>query len=257
MVQKLDWYLICCNLGRQRANKMKTKTSSTKVPTPFSLRQSAGRSFPLAPTLVAAAFIACSLLQTRADTIALSFTGGSLRGVNATNPVFGWAFALGSGVTVTQLGLWDEGNDGFNTSHTVAIWTSAGTLLAQATIPSGTSGTLIDGFRYVSIAALDLTAGDYTIGEQSSTFLTTDNHVVGANSITTASGVTYDGSRSDFFPFGGFGFPAGDIFNEPRSYFGPNFQFTGGVPTPDSGSTVSLLGCAFLGLAALRRKLSC
>jgi hypothetical protein len=26
---------------------------------------------------------------------------------------------------------------------------------------------------------------------------------------------------------------------------------------PDSGSTVSLLGCALLGLAALRRKLSC
>jgi len=30
-----------------------------------------------------------------------------------------------------------------------------------------------------------------------------------------------------------------------------------GVPTPDGGSTVSLLGCALLGLAALRRKLGC
>jgi hypothetical protein len=31
-----------------------------------------------------------------------------------------------------------------------------------------------------------------------------------------------------------------------------------GVPgVPDGGSTVSLLGCALLGLAALRRKLSC
>jgi hypothetical protein len=31
-----------------------------------------------------------------------------------------------------------------------------------------------------------------------------------------------------------------------------------GVPNvPDGGSTVSLLGCALLGLAALRRKLSC
>ena len=31
-----------------------------------------------------------------------------------------------------------------------------------------------------------------------------------------------------------------------------------GVPgVPDGGSTVALLGCALLGLAALRRKLSC
>jgi hypothetical protein len=30
-----------------------------------------------------------------------------------------------------------------------------------------------------------------------------------------------------------------------------------GVPVPDSGSTVSLVGCALFGVAALRRKLSC
>jgi hypothetical protein len=40
----------------------------------------------------------------------------------------------------------------------------------------------------------------------------------------------------------------------------PNQNFTlqiGGAGVPDSGSTVSLLGCALLGLAAFRRKLSC
>ena len=39
-----------------------------------------------------------------------------------------------------------------------------------------------------------------------------------------------------------------------------NQNFTliiGGVGVPDGGSTVSLLGCALLGLVALRRKLSC
>ena len=39
-----------------------------------------------------------------------------------------------------------------------------------------------------------------------------------------------------------------------------NQNFTliiGGAGVPDGGSTVSLLGCALLGLAALRRKLSC
>jgi VPDSG-CTERM motif len=40
----------------------------------------------------------------------------------------------------------------------------------------------------------------------------------------------------------------------------PNQNFTliiGGAGVPDGGTTVSLLGCALLGLAALRRKLSC
>jgi len=40
----------------------------------------------------------------------------------------------------------------------------------------------------------------------------------------------------------------------------PNQNFTliiGGAGVPDGGSTVSLLACALLGLAALRRKLSC
>jgi hypothetical protein len=41
---------------------------------------------------------------------------------------------------------------------------------------------------------------------------------------------------------------------------GPNQNFTliiGRAGVPDGGSTVSLLSCALLGLAALRRKLSC
>ena len=41
---------------------------------------------------------------------------------------------------------------------------------------------------------------------------------------------------------------------------GANQNFTliiGGAGVPDGGTTVSLLGCALLGLAAVRRKLSC
>jgi hypothetical protein len=62
-------------------------------------------------------------------------------------------------------------------------------------------------------------------------------------------GLIYNGSRSRL----GFAFPQGNSFGNVNSYFGPNFQFT--VPTPDSGLTVSLLGLALLGLAAVRRKL--
>src|SRR6266487_2786121 len=90
---------------------------------------------------IAVLLIAFYPLQTRADTIALSFTGGDRTGSN-NSPTVGWAFTLSSQVSVTQLGLFDFDGNGFDTSHIVAIWTSTGTLLEQVTIPSGTSGTL-------------------------------------------------------------------------------------------------------------------
>jgi protein with PEP-CTERM/exosortase system signal len=135
-------------------------------------------------------------------------------------------------------------------SHAVTIWTSTGTQLVQATIPAGTGATLIDGFRYVSIAPFTLAAGTYTSG---GFYGIPSDGVVTDNSITSASGVSYVGSRSG----DGFTFPSGNLFGFDNSYFGPNFDFTTGVPTPDSGSTVSLLGCALLGLVALRHKLGC
>jgi protein with PEP-CTERM/exosortase system signal len=205
----------------------------------------------LAGSLFAVALVAWSPLQTRADTIAFSVssTASIAFGDNTT---LGYAFTVSSPVTVTNLGLFDFGNDGLNTSHAVTIWTSTGTQLLQVTIPAGTGATLTDGFRYVSIAPFLLVSGTYTIG---GFYAGDSDSSLDAASITSASGLSYLGSRSAF----GFTFPSGDAISVVNSYFGPNFQFiTGvGVPTPDSGSTVSLLGFALLGLAAVRRKLSC
>jgi hypothetical protein len=213
---------------------MKTKISFKKVPTPFSLRQSASRSFPLAPTLVTVALIAFCPLQTRADMIALNSTTSGAQ-FSSGNSTKGWAFTISSPVLVTQLGLWDQGNNGLNASHVVTIWTSTGTLMAQTTIPSGTGATLIDGFRYVSITSILLPAGSYTIGGFYGRL--DDRFAIHPSTITTASGVTYNGSRSR----SGFAFPSGNFFGNVNSYFGPNFQFTTAVATPDSGSTWVLL----------------
>jgi hypothetical protein len=207
------------------------------------------RSIPC--SLFAIALMAWSPLQTRADTIAFSISGGGLFRT-AVDGTFGYSFTLSSAVTVTHLGLFDFGNDGLITSHAVTIWTSTGTQLIQTTIPAGTGGTLLDGFRYVSIAPLTLTAGTYTIGGFYAA-LSEDRFLSFVPSITGASGVSYGGSRSA----DGFVFPIGNVFGFPNGWFGPNFEFTTGVPTPDSGSTVSLLGFGLLGLAALRRKLGC
>jgi hypothetical protein len=206
----------------------------------------------LVGSLFAVALMASSPLQTRADTIALSFTpsGQTFFGGAGSDNV-GWGFSLSGSALVTQLGFWDENGDGLGQSHVVTIYNSSGTVLLQATIPMGTSGTLINGFRYVSVPSLTLTAGTYTIAGVLSAF-GSDVASVSSAAISTAPGVTYAGSRATV----GNGFPSTDAFNLPNSYFGPNFQFT--TPgVPDSGSTVSLLGFGLLGLAALRRKLSC
>jgi hypothetical protein len=207
----------------------------------------------LVSLLFAVALMAWSPVQTRADTIALSFTpSGQTFFGGAGSDTVGWGFSLSAPVLVTELGFWDENGDGLGQSHLVTIWSSSGTQLAQATIPAGTSGTLVDGFRYLTLTTpISLAAGNYTIGALLSAF-GSDVASVSSSAISTTPGVTYAGSRA----IEGNAFPTNDAFNLPNSYFGPNFQFTtAGVP--DSGSTVSLLGCALLGLAALRRKLSC
>src|SRR5437868_12689422 len=98
----------------------------------------------------AAAFMALCSIQTRADTIALSFTGG-LPALATQSQTAGWGFSLSNPILLTQLGLWDRFDNGLVESHVVTIWTSTGTELAQATIPAGTSATLTDDFRYVSL----------------------------------------------------------------------------------------------------------
>jgi len=190
-------------------------------------------------SLFALALIACCPLKTRANTIALGFTGGTSFTFGADVTV-GLAFTLSSPVLVTDLGLWDFNNDGLSTSHVVTIWTtSTGTQEAQGTIPSGTGATLTSGFRYVSIVPVLLPAGSYTIG---GFYSSASDAVAIQGLVLAASGLTYDGTRSGL----GFAFPAGDAFGRPLNYFGPNFQFTT-APTPDSGSTWTLL---LLGVAA-------
>jgi hypothetical protein len=93
----------------------------------------------------------------------------------------------------------------------------------------------MDGFRYVSITSVLLPAGSYTIGGFYGRL--SDQFAIHPSTITTASGVTYNGSRSA----PGFAFPPDYFFGNVNSYFGPNFQFTTAVAIPDSGSTWALL----------------
>ncbi|PYK29980.1 MAG: hypothetical protein DME57_08420 [Verrucomicrobia bacterium] len=180
-----------------------------------------------------------------AQTPALSVSGGGLFG--ATTGTFGWSFTLSSTISVTDLGYFDFGGNGLNEAHDVGIWTSTGTLMVSATVPAGTAGTLVGDFRYVLVSPTLLAPGDYVIGgfESGSSG---DPVEVQASTITTASMITYDGSRST--AGAALTFPSGDASANGNSYFGPNFEFTA-VPEP---TTIGLLLFGGLGLCRFARK---
>jgi hypothetical protein len=161
--------------------------------------------------------------STRADTVALSFTGGFNDGF--FNTISGWGFSLSSPVVLTNLGVFDLDNiSGLDSPHIVTVWTSTGTQLVQTTVPVGTSSTLIDGFRYVAVPPTLLPAGDYIIGAAFPA--NNPDRVMYRTTATTASGVTYNGTYIGFW----------DGVSPPQipqpngtlndGFFGPNFQFT-------------------------------
>ncbi len=187
----------------------------------------------------------------RANTVALDFTGGNLLGVN--NGTAGWTFSLSSAVLVTDLGLWDQASKNFTVAHQVTIWENT-SMTAVATALVDNSGTFVassvDGFRYVSVTPTLLGPGNYTIGAYYENI--NDRIISGAATITTASQVTYNGSRLA----SGFNFPPGDDGNLPNSYFGPNFQFTtdlNGNGVPEGGSTLFFMLASLAVLVVARR----
>ena len=74
---------------------------------------------------------------------------------------FGFYVPSGGSTTVNALGFWDESGTGLQENHIVALYQYAGSgsaynLMTSVTIPAGTVAPLIDGYRWVSIPALNL-----------------------------------------------------------------------------------------------------
>lgn len=73
--------------------------------------------------------------------------------------VEGWEFQTTMAITVSALGAYDFELDGMEFPTPVGLFDSSCQLVASATVPAGTSAALIEGFRYVGIAPVTLTAG--------------------------------------------------------------------------------------------------
>lgn len=176
-----------------------------------------------------------------AQTPALTATGG--RTFDGDGPwTLGWSFTVDSTITVTGLGAYDLGGDGFAAAHAVGLWDASQNLLASTSVDS--SGQLIDGFRYAGISALTLTPGTYFVG--AADLGTGDGYLLEASTVTIA-GVTF--LNSQFASGGGLLFPASA--GVPGSYFGGNF-LVGEIPEPGTWAMM-IAGFGLVGFAARRR----
>lgn len=207
--------------------------------------------------LLAVSLLSLIPLQSRADTIALTFSNASGSGI-AKDTELGWSFSLSTNVLVTQLGSFDGPNgafgnpngDGLQSNQLVTIWTSTGTMVTSATVLAG-GGTLDSDFRFVSIAPTLLTAGNYVISNYYDPNNLDRNTEFNAT-VNTAPGVTYGDARGP--SSGGHAFPT-FVFSG-NGIWGPNFQFVAAPPNgngvPEAGSSWILLALSLGGTFGLR-----
>ncbi len=191
----------------------------------------------------------------------------------------GWSFSVGAqDQEVDALGIYDAGQDGLEDAHAVGLWTSSGTLLAQATVPSGTAGMLVGSYRYTAIAPLTLTAGQtYVVGTYFGPVPDQCGSACGdvllySGSETYASGIAFLQARQTLSIAGGgpLAFPNVNA-GVPEGVFGPNFllavpltrviglsavnldfgPITVGQPSPTQTVTVSNTGTDALSIGTL------
>ena len=187
----------------------------------------------------------------KASSIAASISRNRGDDLNSDANV-GWQFTVRTPIIVTDLGVWDglrvsgaagggstPAGGGLGEAHTVTIWRANGTAVAQATVPAGTAGTLVDVFRYVSLPEpVTLPVGIYTISAYyAGNTATPDSDAFLADPIITAPELSYDAGMYWF----GAGSPAPNSSDGSSGYFGPNFQFQDAAPTPPPDASQSML----------------
>jgi hypothetical protein len=205
--------------------------------------------------LLASVLLLASLSRSRADTPALTATGGTdITGRDATQ---GWVFTLSLPLLVTSLGVYDGPSgasgtigDGLAAPHKISIWLNGTTTaLASATVPTGTATTLDGAFRYVSITPTLLPVGTYIIGGYyPDTPFALDVVKQGAT-FSTGPAITYTDSASA----GEDGVPPPANFPGRAGFFGPNFEFLS-VPEGHTSALLLLGAGVFFAMRAYNRR---
>jgi hypothetical protein len=201
--------------------------------------------------LVSTLFFSFSSLA-KADTVALTSVTGGVLATSGTDQLYGWIFTANAPISVTSLGVFDNGGDGLSISHDVGIFDdTTQTLLGSTTVPAGTGGTLIGGFRYESVSPFSLTQGDSYVIVMTMPEQNTDYQTIQATSETTASQITYVDSA--FGESSTLAFPSvTGAFAQ--GIFGPNFTFVSAAATTPEPSSIVLLSTGVLSMAGFARR---
>jgi len=190
-----------------------------------------------------------------ADISALTSFSGGVNATAGSDQLYGWVFTVNAPITVTALGVYDYTGTGLSISHDVGIFDQSDqSLLGSTTVPAGTAGTLIDGFRYESITPFSLTQGDTYVIAMTMPENNADLQSISNTSVSTASQITWVTSAFDTGSSLAFPNPGNNgSFSE--GMFGPNFTFqTTTAVTPEPSYGVLGLGLtALLGFGIARR----
>ena len=183
-------------------------------------------------------------------------SGGFQNSNYGSNITLGWGFTLTEAVTITDLGYFD-GDTGLTDPHPVGIWNSIGNLLAEATVPAGTTAALVSGFRFVPITPVALNPGAYSIGGYANS-TSPDEFRFEVSSVSTVAGLSF-GLANLYTQADSLAQPTtkADAFSQ-DGYFGPDFLVSGpvaGVPEPGTIG-VSLVGLAVVIGFGVRRRCS-
>ena len=179
---------------------------------------------------------------------------GNPQNVFSNGPyMMGYEFIATTWGSVTALGAYDDEGDGFATgSHTVGLWTLAGTLLATSAVDN--SDALLGHFRYRDlITPITLIAGQHYVVGADNWGGGGDNWAwreTGGMGLIEAPGI--DHIQDKYFAGAGFVFPSLSEGTLRDGFFGGNIQYDA-VPEP---ATLLLMGGGLAGLALRRRRTS-
>jgi len=202
-------------------------------------------------TLVAAGLLV-GPVAAHAQTAAINLTTPGEE-YSASPYTLGFEFSVNSSTTITALGVYDSGGTALGAPAEVGIWDTSGDLLASATVPSGTGGTLDGLFRYTSISGFNAVAGtDYIIGAYLSTgnasSLGTDQG--GTGSVNSDVNIILDQySESDDFAF-----PSLTDNHAGGAWLGANFLIGTASTSVPEPATLALLSLGLAGVGFLRRR---
>jgi hypothetical protein len=160
-----------------------------------------------------AVFALLSLSSIPANALLLEASGISAGARQDFTGTIGNRFLVGgSNVTLNALGYEDSGADGLEVSHQVGIWTTGGSLIASATVPSGSTGDLVQVWRFASIPDITLLANtEYYIGASVNVGVDAWTDVPGSSGITYGSEIGSPlGTPVSGFSGAAFGIPNAD-----------------------------------------------